>query len=76
MLYVSAENSLQLFIPRGFLHGFVGAFETAEFFLQCDNYYNKESESGVVYNDTAINIDWLLPQADLNLSVRMLFYLS
>lgn len=65
---LSAENSLQLFIPRGFLHGFVVLSETAEFFYKCDNYYNKESESGVVYNDPAINIDWLLPQADLNLS--------
>lgn len=65
---LSAENSLQLFIPRGFLHGFVVLSETAEFFYKCDNYYNKESECGVIYNDPAINIDWLLPQSDLNLS--------
>lgn len=65
---LSAENSLQLFIPRGFLHGFVVLSETADFFYKCDNYYNKESERGVLYNDTAIGIDWLLPQADLNLS--------
>lgn len=67
---LSAENSLQLFIPRGFLHGFVVLSETAEFFYKCDNYYNKESERGIVYNDPAINIDWLLPQADLNLSEK------
>lgn len=65
---LSAENSLQLFIPRGFLHGFVVLSETAEFFYKCDNYYNKASENGVIYNDPAINIDWLLPQSDLNLS--------
>lgn len=65
---LSAENSLQLFIPRGFLHGFVVLSETAEFFYKCDNYYNKASENGVIYNDPAINIDWLLPQSDLSLS--------
>ena len=65
---LSAENSLQLFIPRGFLHGFVVLSETAEFFYKCDNYYNKASENGVIYNDPAININWLLPQSDLNLS--------
>lgn len=65
---LSAENNLQMFIPRGFLHGFVVLSETAEFFYKCDNYYNKESERGIVYNDPAINIDWLLPHNDLNLS--------
>lgn len=65
---LSAENSLQLFIPRGFLHGFVVLSETVEFFYKCDNYYNKASETGVIYNDPSINIDWLLPQADLSLS--------
>lgn len=65
---LSAENNLQLFVPRGFLHGFVVLSETVEFFYKCDNYYNKESETGVIYNDPAINIDWLLPQADLSLS--------
>ena len=65
---LSAENNLQLFIPRGFLHGFVVLSETAEFFYKCDNYYNKESEKGVVYNDPDINIDWLVPTEKLNLS--------
>lgn len=65
---LSAENNLQLFIPRGFLHGFVVLSETAEFFYKCDNYYNKASETGVIYNDPAINIDWIVPQDELNLS--------
>jgi len=67
---LSAENSLQLFIPRGFLHGFVVLSETAEFFYKCDNYYNKASERGVVYNDPALAIDWMVPQDKLNLSEK------
>lgn len=61
---LSAENKLQLFIPRGFLHGFAVLSETAEFFYKCDNFYNKESECGVVYNDPALAIDWLIPEKD------------
>lgn len=55
---LSHENNKQLFIPRGFGHGFVALSETAEFFYKCDNYYNKESEGGIVYNDPTLNIDW------------------
>lgn len=67
---LSAENNLQLFIPRGFLHGFVVLSETADFFYKCDNYYNKASETGVVYNDAAIGIDWVVPQEKINLSQK------
>ncbi len=55
---LSAENRLQLYIPRGFLHGFAVISETAEFFYKCDNFYNKESEEGVLYNDPILGIDW------------------
>lgn len=65
---LTAENGLQLFIPRGFLHGFVVLSETAEFFYKCDNYYNKASEKGVIYNDPALGIDWQLPAENLSLS--------
>lgn len=58
---LSAENKLQLYVPRGFLHGFSVLSETAEFFYKCDNYYNKASELGVIYNDPQLNIDWLIP---------------
>jgi dTDP-4-dehydrorhamnose 3,5-epimerase len=58
---LSADNRLQLYIPRGFLHGFSVLSETAEFFYKCDNFYNKESELGVIYNDAELNIDWLIP---------------
>lgn len=55
---LSAENNLQLFIPRGFLHGFSVLSETATFFYKCDNFYNKASEQGILYNDAALGIDW------------------
>jgi dTDP-4-dehydrorhamnose 3,5-epimerase len=58
---LSAENRLQLYVPRGFLHGFSVLSETAEFFYKCDNFYNKESEVGVIYNDPQLSIDWLIP---------------
>jgi dTDP-4-dehydrorhamnose 3,5-epimerase len=58
---LSAENNLQLYIPRGFYHGFSVLSETAEFFYKCDNFYNKASERGVIYNDPQLNIDWQIP---------------
>lgn len=58
---LSAENNLQLYIPRGFLHGFSVLSETAEFFYKCDNFYNKASELGVIYNDPELAIDWMIP---------------
>jgi len=60
---LSAENKKQLFVPRGFAHGYVVLSETAEFFYKCDNFYNKESEGGLIYNDPQLKIDW---QIDLN----------
>jgi dTDP-4-dehydrorhamnose 3,5-epimerase len=67
---LSAENNEQLFIPKGFLHGFIVLSETAVFFYKCDNYYNKASEKGVAFNDPALNIDWILPESDLSLSEK------
>ncbi|KLT64051.1 dTDP-4-dehydrorhamnose 3,5-epimerase [Pedobacter sp. BMA] len=58
---LSAENKLQLYIPRGFVHGFSVLSETVEFLYKCDNFYNKASETGVIYNDRDLNIDWLIP---------------
>ncbi len=57
-VFLSAENKNQLFIPRGFAHGFVVLSDTATFFYKCDNFYNKESEAGIFYNDPELNIDW------------------
>jgi dTDP-4-dehydrorhamnose 3,5-epimerase len=61
---LSAENKLQLYIPRGFVHGFSVLSETAEFLYKCDNFFNKASETGVIYNDADLNIDWLIPEED------------
>lgn len=67
---LSAENKKQLFIPRGFAHGFVAISETAEFFYKCDNYYNKASEGGIIYNDPTINIDWRVPDDEILVSEK------
>jgi len=55
---LSAENKRQLFIPRGFLHGFSVLSESAEFFYKCDNFWSKEAEFGVRFDDPDLAIDW------------------
>lgn len=65
---LSSENNLQLFIPRGFLHGFVVLSETATFFYKCDNFYNKESECGVYPLDRDLAVDWTIPVEEMILS--------
>lgn len=55
---LSAENKKQLFIPAGFAHGFSVLSDIAEVMYKCDEYYNKETEGGILYNDPALNIDW------------------
>ena len=67
---LSSENQKQFFIPRGFAHGFLVLSETATFFYKCDNFYNKESEGGVIYNDPDINIDWQFPMTQLLISEK------
>lgn len=72
--YVAVEltetNKKQLFIPRGFAHGFVVLSETAIFLYKCDNFYNKESEGGIIYNDPTLNINWQLPEDSLIVSEK------
>ena len=67
---LSAENRLQFYIPRGFAHGFSVLSPTAVFAYKCDNFYNKESEGGIIWNDTELNIDWKLPMSDIILSEK------
>ena len=55
---LSAENNKQLFIPRGFAHGFVVNSPTAVFFYKCDNFYSKADEGGIKFDDPDLNIDW------------------
>lgn len=57
-IILSEENKKQLYVPRGFAHGYVVLSETAVFFYKCDNYYSKAHEGGVLYNDPKLNIDW------------------
>ena len=67
---LSAENKLQFYVPRGFGHGFSVLSQTAIFAYKCDNFYNKEAEGGVLWNDQELNIDWKLPAADVLLSTK------
>jgi dTDP-4-dehydrorhamnose 3,5-epimerase len=67
---LSGENQKQFFIPRGFAHGFLVLSETATFFYKCDNFYNKESEGGIIYNDKSLNIDWQFSNAELLISEK------
>lgn len=57
---LSSENKKQLFVPRGFAHGFIVLSDTVVFNYKCDNFYNKASEGGIIYNDATLNIDWML----------------
>lgn len=67
---LSAENKKQLFVPRGFGHGFVVLSETVTFFYKCDNFYNKEAEGGIIYNDPTIDIDWKMEASELLISEK------
>ncbi len=67
---LSDKNKKQLFVPRGFAHGFVTLSAHAEFFYKCDNFYNKAAEGGIVYNDADLGIDWLLKDEELVLSEK------
>jgi len=58
---LSAENKRQLLIPKGFAHGFSVLSETADVLYKCDEFYHKESEGGIIYNDSTLNIDWKIP---------------
>ncbi|MDV7395937.1 dTDP-4-dehydrorhamnose 3,5-epimerase, partial [Arthrospira platensis SPKY1] len=55
---LSAELKNQLFIPRGFAHGFLVLTDTAVFSYKCDNFYHKDSEAGIIWNDSDLQIDW------------------
>ena len=65
---LTEENKTQLFVPRGFAHGFIVLEDETIFSYKCDNYYHKASEAGLIYNDKDLNIDWKLPSTDFILS--------
>jgi dTDP-4-dehydrorhamnose 3,5-epimerase len=55
---LSAENQRQFFVPRGFAHGFLVLSESATFFYKCDNFYDRDAEGGLRYDDPAVGILW------------------
>ncbi len=67
---LTPENKLQLYVPRGFGHGFSVLSETAIFSYKCDNFYNKASEGSVIWNDPDLSIDWKLPAENVILSEK------
>lgn len=62
---LSEENKHQLFIPKGFAHGFSVLSETATIHYKADNFYDAKSESGLLYNDKALGIDWQINSKDI-----------
>ena len=67
---LSEENRLQLFIPRGFAHGFAVVSDEAVFEYKCDNYYAPQSEGGISILSPELKIDWPVCIADANLSPK------
>ena len=65
---LSADNKQQLFIPKGFAHGYAVLSEEAIFQYKCDEFYHPEAEGGIAWNDPTIRIDWKLPIDDIILS--------
>ena len=67
---LSGENKRQLFIPRGFAHGFAVLSETALFAYKCDNTYMPSYERGIAFNDPVLDIQWQIPAAKMILSAK------
>lgn len=69
-IILSSENKQQLLVPKGFAHGFSVLSQTADVLYKCDALYNKESESGLLYNDPSLAIDWKLAQDEIKVSEK------
>ena len=67
---LSEDNHLQMFIPKGFAHGFSVLSDEAVLQYKCDGYYNPESEGGIAWNDPDLNIDWGIPAEKEILSAK------
>ena len=63
-------NKVQLYVPRGFAHGFIVLEDDTIFSYKCDNYYNKNSESGIIFNDKTLNINWNFPEEKITVSEK------
>ena len=69
-IVLTDSSNTQLFVPKGFAHGFLVLSDVAEFFYKCDNFYNKASEGGIIYNDPELNIDWQINSEELIISPK------
>ncbi|MCH2033321.1 MAG: dTDP-4-dehydrorhamnose 3,5-epimerase [Tenacibaculum sp.] len=67
---LSSDNKRQLFVPRGFAHGFVVLSDEAIFSYKVDNYYSPNHDSGIKWDDSDLNINWNIDVSDVNLSEK------
>lgn len=67
---LSEENKRQIFVPRGFAHGFVVLEDDTVFTYKVDNYYSPENDRGIAFDDITIGIDWKIPKENLQLSMK------
>ena len=67
---LSAENKIQLLVPRGFAHGFVVLEDDTIFAYKVDNYYSPENDRGILFSDEALDIDWKISHNELKLSAK------
>jgi len=65
---LDSENKRQLFIPRGFAHGFLTLSESAQVLYKCDNYYFRDMEGGIRFDDNELSIDWDIESVELSIS--------
>ncbi len=73
-VYLSGENNLQLFVPRGFAHGYLVTSEDAVFAYKCDNFYAPQAEQGFRYDDPAFGIEWPEVEGEYTIAERDLSY--
>lgn len=69
-IVLDTKEHRQLYIPKGFAHGFLVLEDDTVFSYKCDSYYHKASEKGIIYNDETLNINWRFPEEDLILSEK------
>jgi len=67
---LTGENKKQMFIPRGFAHGYAVLEDDTIFSYKCDNLYAPNHEGGILYNDPKLNIDWIIPEKDIIVSEK------
>lgn len=69
-LEMSAENYMQILVPKGFAHGFVVLSEYADILYKTDEYHFPDSEGGIIFNDPGLKIDWKIPAEEMIISER------